>query len=57
MLLGAFAVSALIHDLEMWGLRWGTEFHTAGGFFLLMGIGVALEHRFKGLTGRQVGGI
>jgi hypothetical protein len=56
-LLGAFAVSVVIHDLGMWGLGRGTEFRTAGGFFLLMGIGAALEHRFKGLTGRRVGGI
>jgi len=56
-LLGAFAVSAVIHDLGMWGLGRGTEFRTAGGFFLLMGIGAALEHGFKGLTGRRVGGI
>jgi hypothetical protein len=55
-LLGAFGVSAVIHDLGMWGLGRGTEFRTAGGFFLLMGVGAALEHAFKRLTGCRVGG-
>lgn len=55
-LLGAFAVSAVMHDLGMWALGRGTEFSTAGGFFLLMGVGTALERAFKGLTGRRVGG-
>ena len=56
---GAFAVSGVLHDLWMWGLRQGTEFHFVGGFFLLMGVAVALEHGFNGLkevTERHVGG-
>lgn len=56
-LVGAFAVSGVLHDLGMWGLGRGTEFRTAGGFFLLMGIGAALEYEFKVVTGRRVGGI
>jgi hypothetical protein len=55
-LLGAFGVSAVIHDLGMWGLGRGTEFRTVGGFFVLMGVGVILEHAFEGMTGRRVGG-
>ncbi len=55
--MGAFAVSGVLHDLGMWGLGRGTEFRTAGGFFLLMGIGAALEYEFKVVTGRRVGGI
>jgi|SRR6266478_2522626 len=55
-LVGAFTVSAVLHDLGMWGLGRGTEFRTAGGFFLLMGVGAALEHGFKVVTGRRVGG-
>jgi hypothetical protein len=55
--MGAFAVSAVLHDLSMWGLGRGTEFRTVGGFFLLMGVGAALEHAFKAVTGRLVGGI
>jgi hypothetical protein len=56
-LMGAFAMSAVLHDLSTWGLGQGTEFRTVGGFFLLMGVGVALEHAFKVVTGRRVGGI
>ena len=57
MLAGAFMVSAVLHDLGMWGLGRGTEFSTVGGFFLLMGLGAALEHAFEQLTGRRVGGL
>jgi hypothetical protein len=56
-LMGAFAISAVLHDLSMWGIGQGTEFRTVGGFFLLMGVGAALEHAFKVVTGRRVGGI
>ncbi|KAI9450761.1 hypothetical protein F5148DRAFT_1152671 [Russula earlei] len=56
-LAGGFAVSAVMHDLGMWGLGRGTEFRTAGGFFLLMGVGSVLELGFKKLTGRRVCGI
>ena len=52
-LMGAFAVSAVLHYIMMWGV----EFHTVGGFFLLMGVGVVLEHAFKVVTARHVGGI
>ena len=55
-LVGAFAVSGVMHDLGMWGLGQGTEFSTVGGFFLLMGVGAALEHGFQQMTGRRVGG-
>ncbi|KAH9958220.1 hypothetical protein BC827DRAFT_1136615 [Russula dissimulans] len=56
-LFGAFAVSAVVHDFGIWGLGRGSEFRTAGGFFILMGVGAALEHGFKGLTGRRVCGL
>ena len=56
-LIGAFTVSAVMHDLGMWGLGRGTEFTTAGGFFVLMGVGAALEHAFARVTGRSVGGV
>jgi len=55
-LVGAFTLSGVIHDLGMWGLGRGTEFRTAGGFFVLMGVGAVLEHAFKSLTGRRVCG-
>jgi Membrane bound O-acyl transferase family len=56
-LMGAFAMSGVVHDLGMWGFGRGTEFSTVGGFFLLMGVGAALEHGFKFVTGRRVGGL
>ncbi|KAH9058051.1 hypothetical protein EDB87DRAFT_961389 [Lactarius vividus] len=55
-LIGAFAVSALMHYVSLWGLGYGTEFSTAGGFFLLMGVGVAMEVGFKKVTEKRVGG-
>ncbi|KAH9049774.1 hypothetical protein EDB83DRAFT_1386621 [Lactarius deliciosus] len=55
-LIGAFAVSAVLHHFAMWGIGNGSEFSTAGGFFLLMGVGVAMEVAFKKVTGMRVGG-
>jgi hypothetical protein len=54
--IGAFAVSAILHHVCLWGLGNGTEFVTAGGFFLLMGVGAALEEAFKKVTGLRVQG-
>ena len=56
-LLGAFTVSAALHDFGMWGLGEGMEFRSVGGFFLLMGVGTALEYGFKQVTGHRVGGL
>ncbi|KAH9058076.1 hypothetical protein EDB87DRAFT_1564434 [Lactarius vividus] len=56
-LIGAFAVSAVMHHIGVWGLGSGSEFGTAGGFFLLMGCGVAIEVAFRRLTGKRVGGL
>ncbi|KAH9168367.1 hypothetical protein EDB89DRAFT_2073959 [Lactarius sanguifluus] len=55
-LIGAFAVSGVMHHIGVWGLGTGTEFGTAGGFFLLMGLGIAMEVAFRKLTGMRVGG-
>lgn len=55
-LMGAFAVSAVFHHLGLWGIGNGTEFYTAGGFFLLMGIGAAMEGAFQRTTGLPVRG-
>jgi len=54
--MGAFAMSALIHHVGMWGVGYGTEFSTTGGFFLLMGVGVIMEDTFKRTTGLPVRG-
>ena len=53
--MGAFAVSAILHHLALWGTGNGSEFATAGGFFLLMGIGAVMEVAFT-TTGLQVQG-
>jgi hypothetical protein len=56
-LLGAFALSGLLHDFGMWGLGNGMEPRSVTGFFLLMSVGTALECGFKQATGRRVGGL
>ena len=55
-IMGAFTVSAVLHHLGLWGLGHGTEFSTAGGFFLLMGLGAIMEDAFKRATGLRVKG-
>ena len=55
-IMGAFAVSAVLHHLSVWSLGNGTEFSTAGGFFLLMGVGVNIEIMFGKVTGMRVRG-
>lgn len=54
--MGAFAVSAILHQIGFWGAGKGTEFVTGGGFFLLMGVGTIIEWGFKRVTGLQVRG-
>jgi len=54
--MGAFAVSALIHHIGIWGIGSGTEFITTGGFFLLMGVGAIMEVVFEKMTGMRVRG-
>src|SRR6267142_348978 len=55
-LMGAFALSAFLHHLGLWAVGNGTEFVTAGGFFLLMGVGVVMEVAFVRTTGLKVQG-
>jgi len=55
-LIGAFAVSAILHHIGVWGMGNGTEFVTAGGFFLLMGVGAVMEVVFTRATGLRVQG-
>ena len=54
--MGAFLVSALLHDWASWGLGRGTEFRTLGGFFILHGIAVLAEGFLKRVAGLRVGG-
>ncbi|KAN0128427.1 hypothetical protein V8E53_013816 [Lactarius tabidus] len=56
-MLGAFGVSAVIHHIGMWGLGRGTEFSSAGAFFVLMGVGAALEDLWRRTTGTKVQGV
>ena len=54
--MGAFAVSAILHHIGLWGVGKGADFVTAGGFFLLMGVGAVMEGAFTRVTGLRVGG-
>ena len=56
-LFGAFALSGLLHDFGTWGLGEEMELLSITGFFLLMGVGTALEYGFKQATGHRVGGL
>jgi Membrane bound O-acyl transferase family len=53
-LLGAFALSGLLHDFGMWGLGKEMEPRSVTGFFLLMSVGTALEYGFKASSRRPV---
>jgi hypothetical protein len=54
--MGAFAVSSILHHISLWAVGNGTEFVTAGGFFLLMGAGALMESAFTKATGLKVRG-
>ncbi|TFK45870.1 hypothetical protein OE88DRAFT_1668739 [Heliocybe sulcata] len=54
--MGAFLVSALLHDWATWGMGRGGEFWSVGGFFLMNGAGVVAEELWRKITGRQVRG-
>jgi len=54
--MGAFFMSALLHDWGLWGMGVGTEFWSVGGFFLLMGVGCIAEALFKKVTGIRISG-
>ncbi|EAU85562.1 hypothetical protein CC1G_06275 [Coprinopsis cinerea okayama7 len=55
--LGAFLVSGVLHVFGLWGMGRGTEFWTVAGYFLLMGLGIVLEHIYKNITGKRVQGL
>jgi hypothetical protein len=54
--LGAFAVSALMHDMILWGMGRGIDGWKVHGFFWAMGVGCILERGFEKASGRRVGG-
>ncbi|TFK40027.1 membrane bound O-acyl transferase family-domain-containing protein [Crucibulum laeve] len=55
--LGAFLISGILHDFGLWGMGKGTEFQSMGGYFILMGVGIILEHTWRRIAGVRVGGI
>ena len=54
--MGAFAVSAVLHHVAVWGMGNGSDFGSIGGFFLLMGIGTVIEYAFNEMTDIRVEG-
>ncbi|KAF8150629.1 membrane bound O-acyl transferase family-domain-containing protein [Crassisporium funariophilum] len=54
--LGAFLVSGILHDLGLWGMGRGSDFQRVGGYFLLNGVGIILEHSWKKATGYRIDG-
>jgi hypothetical protein len=54
--MGAFFVSAILHDWGLWSTGRGTDFWRVGGFFLIMGVGCIMESLFTKLTGLKVRG-
>jgi len=54
--IGAFAVSAFLHHVGIWGIGSGTELITTWGFFLMMGVGAIMEVVYKQVTGMRVQG-
>ena len=55
-ILGAFGLSALLHDWGMWAMGRGSYIGHVGGFFLMMGVGCILEDLFKKMIGTKVHG-
>ncbi|KAH9079667.1 hypothetical protein EDB83DRAFT_2514183 [Lactarius deliciosus] len=55
-LICGFAVSGVMHNYAAWGTGYGSDFFSVGGFFVLMGAGVAMEVAFRKSTGMRVGG-
>jgi len=56
-IIGAFAVSGILHDLGLWGMGRGGDFRQVAGFFLMMGVGVILESIWRKVSGKRVEGI
>ncbi|KAF7773265.1 hypothetical protein Agabi119p4_5432 [Agaricus bisporus var. burnettii] len=54
--MGAFMISSILHDVGLWGMGRGSEFSSMGGYFLVQGLGIILEHTWKYFTGIRVGG-
>ncbi|KAL4078468.1 hypothetical protein V8B97DRAFT_2021521 [Scleroderma yunnanense] len=55
--IGAFLLSGIFHELGLRGMDRGGDILCVVGYFIMQGVGVALERLFKRLTGRRVGGL
>ena len=55
--MGAFALSGVLHDIGMRGMGRGADTLPVVCFFLIHGVGILMEHAYKRATGRRVGGI
>ncbi|KAI0067201.1 hypothetical protein BV25DRAFT_1819506 [Artomyces pyxidatus] len=55
--IGAFFVSGLMHDAGVWGAGMGTDPAAITLFFVMMGVGCALEGVWKEKTGLKVRGV
>ncbi|KAI6037692.1 membrane bound O-acyl transferase family-domain-containing protein [Pisolithus marmoratus] len=53
--IGAFVISGILHDIGMRGMGHGDTLRIVG-YFVMQGVGVALERLWRRLTGRRVGG-
>ncbi|KAI0310853.1 membrane bound O-acyl transferase family-domain-containing protein [Amylostereum chailletii] len=54
--LGAFFVSGVMHDVQLWGLGLGAEPESVTLFYVMMGVGCVLEAWWSRITGRTVKG-
>ncbi|KAF8962734.1 hypothetical protein BDZ97DRAFT_1905135 [Flammula alnicola] len=54
--LGTFFVSGIMHYLGLWGMGRGSDFLAVVGYFMMMGVGVVLEFKFKAVTGHRMKG-
>ncbi|KAI5888826.1 uncharacterized protein SCHCODRAFT_02692101 [Schizophyllum commune H4-8] len=56
-LLGAFALSSLLHSLPLHGMGRGGDAFRVSMFFMMMGLGIILEDGWQKWTGRTIGGV
>ena len=55
--IGAFALSGVLHVSGVQGTSRGADTLSMMVFFVMQGVGVVMEHACKQVTGRRVGGI
>lgn len=55
--IGAFILSGIFHEIGLRGMDRGGDIPRIVGYFVMNGVGVALERLFRRLTGKRVGGV